>query len=243
MRVGEKGTAVGAETLETELLAVPGVASAEVEAGNGVTLAGVKVKLAPDADARRVGVEVQRVLATHGMRSRFATKAAPPPPAPAPSPNSSTSKPVQPPPPSTAPPADPPVPPMPLDPAPAVVSVSEPPSSVPPPAVPVLELRSVSVEERRDGLTATVVLADGRQAVRSVGVGGGELDAAVIAAIAEAAGEKVTTTAVEWLEVDGGSVVTVVINLADGSLAAGAGVVRIGRAFAVGLATQSALQA
>jgi hypothetical protein len=58
-----------AETLREELLALPGVSRAEVDlSGDGAS--GVRVRLGGDADARRVGLEVQRVLASHGMRSR-----------------------------------------------------------------------------------------------------------------------------------------------------------------------------
>jgi hypothetical protein len=107
------------------------------------------------------------------------------------------------------------------------------------------ELHSVSVEERVDGLTASVVLSDGRAASRAIGagVGTGELDAAIVGAVAEAAGESVTTKAIEWLEIDERTVVTVVVEREDGSLGAGAGVTKIGRACAVGIATRSALQA
>ena len=54
---------MGAETLQTELLGVPGVSAAEIDAGAGAIPAGVKVSLSPDADARRVGIEVQRTFA------------------------------------------------------------------------------------------------------------------------------------------------------------------------------------
>ena len=62
-----------------------------------------------------------------------------------------------------------------------------------------------------------------------------ELDAGVVAAVAEAAGRVVSRAAIEWLEVEGGSVVTVVVKRSDGWLTAGAGVMRVGRAFAVAM--------
>ena len=215
------------ETLHSELLAVAGVASAKVDVGNGATPAGVKVSLAPDADARRVSVEVQRVLAAHGVRSRFSSEEDEPPDAPPSVPDLVT--------PIPQPQETVSAPPMPV--------VPMPPSSVPSVRPPIPEVTSVSVDEQWDDLTVSVVLADGRRASRVVGFGTDEFDAAIIAAVAEAVGESVTKVAMEWIEVDDSSVVTVVIKRSDGSLAAGAGVVRFGRAFAVGTATRSALQA
>ena len=61
--------AVAAESLRDELLALPGVAEVELD-GEGGAPAGVRIRLAVDADPDRVGLEVQRVLAAHGMRSR-----------------------------------------------------------------------------------------------------------------------------------------------------------------------------
>jgi len=233
-------TAVGAQTLQSDLLAVSGVESAEVDITDGAAPAGVKVRLAPDADARRVGVEVQRVLAAHGMRSRFSDvddianesePASQSPPIP------SADTPSSPPPSPITPPPEAPSAPVPI-----VASVPSPPASAPPMPVSVSAIESVSVEERVDGLSATVVLADGAQATRAVAEVE-ELDAAVVAAVAEANGQSATPAAIEWLEVDGGSVVTVVLDIGEGSLAAGAGVKRVGRAYAVAIATRLALEA
>lgn len=224
-------TAVGVQTLQSDLLAVPGVESAEVDITDGAAPAGVKVRLAPDADARRVGVEVQRVLAAHGMRSRFSDADEVP-----------TEPPLQSPPiPSPDTPSSPP-PEAPSAPVPVVASVPTPPAVAPPMPVSVSAIESVSVEERVDGLSATVVLADGAQATRAVAEEE-ELDAAVVAAVAEATRQSATPAAIEWLEVDGGSVVTVVLDTGEGSLAAGAGVKRVGRAYAVAIATRLALEA
>ena len=52
--------------LQDDLMAVPGIAGAEVESESG--LAGVRVQLAMGADADSVGVAVRRILAEHGMR-------------------------------------------------------------------------------------------------------------------------------------------------------------------------------
>ena len=60
---------MSADTLRNELLSLLGVADAEI-AGEGVTPDNVRVRLHPEADPRSVGAEVQRVLASHGMRSR-----------------------------------------------------------------------------------------------------------------------------------------------------------------------------
>jgi hypothetical protein len=61
--------AVAAESLRDELLALPGVAEVELD-GEGGAPAGVRIRLAVGADPDRVGLEVQRVLAARGMRSR-----------------------------------------------------------------------------------------------------------------------------------------------------------------------------
>ena len=241
--------AVSADVLREQLMAVPGVASADVEVGSGSAPAGVKVKLTPDADARRVGAEVQRLLAARGMRSRFseerpperaedddaseegqdaaeATEEAPPQPAAEP--------PVPPSEPPPQPESGPPVMPESLEPE--GVEMTEAPRPVS------AGLRSVAVEERADGLGIVVTLDDGRSAARDFTSEDQDLDGAVIAALAEAAGVEVEAVATEWLEVDGGNVVTVVLRR-DGALTAGAGVVRVGRAFAVGIAARAALDA
>jgi hypothetical protein len=57
-------------TLEEELLAIAGIAGAEIE-GERDHPHGVRVQLAAGADADLVGREVQRVLAAHGMRSQL----------------------------------------------------------------------------------------------------------------------------------------------------------------------------
>ena len=60
-----------ADLLRDELLRVPGVESADIE-GDSLTPQGVRVRLSAGVDATAVGVEVQRVLATHGLRSEMA---------------------------------------------------------------------------------------------------------------------------------------------------------------------------
>ncbi|MBN2114301.1 MAG: hypothetical protein JW785_09265 [Acidimicrobiia bacterium] len=73
--------AVAAPSLRDELLGLPGVAEVELD-GEGSAPSGVRIRLAPDADPDRVGLEVQRVLAAYGMRSRVDGTAVAPPPLP-----------------------------------------------------------------------------------------------------------------------------------------------------------------
>jgi hypothetical protein len=253
---------VASDSLRAELMAVPGVASAEVAVGEGTNPAGVKVKLTPDADARRVGAEVQRILAVHGMRSRF-SESEPPAVPEVPASVDIPPRPVQAPPVAEIPPVPSEAPPQPavdvaIDAAPEVKPEVKPevrpevnqPDAAPestdaaPAAVsaPAGLLRSVAVEETIAGLGVIVSLTDGRSASRSLADQADDMDRAVVGAVAEAGGVDAEPVAVEWMELDGGSVVTVVVRRVDGSLAAGAGVVRIGQAFAVGLAAALALE-
>jgi len=73
--------AVAAQSLQEQLLALPGVAEAEVDGDDGA-LVGVRVRLAAGVDAETVGAEVQRVLAERGVHSRLGAgdESAPPPP-------------------------------------------------------------------------------------------------------------------------------------------------------------------
>jgi hypothetical protein len=76
----EGRVALAALSLREELLALPGVAEAEVEGDDGAP-AGVRIRLAPEAEAAAVGREVQRLLADRGMRSRVGeSEASVPPP-------------------------------------------------------------------------------------------------------------------------------------------------------------------
>lgn len=62
--------AVAALSLREQLLGLAGVAEAEVD-GSDEAPSGVRIHLAPEADAVAVGAGVQRVLAAHGVRSRL----------------------------------------------------------------------------------------------------------------------------------------------------------------------------
>lgn len=69
---------MAAQSLREQLLALPGVAEAEVDGDDGAPL-GVRIRLSSEADAESVGGEVQRVLAARGMRSRVGAGDEPPP--------------------------------------------------------------------------------------------------------------------------------------------------------------------
>jgi len=124
-----------------------------------------------------------------------------------------------------------------------MAAVPNPPEIAPPIRVIAGGLTSVAVEERADGLSVVVTLDDGRRGTHRLGgEDDPELDAAVSAAVASAVGVEAEPVATEWMEIDDVSIVTVVLRLSDGALVAGAGVVRVGRAYAVGMATRAALQ-
>ncbi len=226
---------MNAAMLQSELQAVPGVASAEIDAA-AEGPAGVRVHLAPEADAHTVGVEVQRVLAAHGMRSRFGASppAAVAPPAEDPQAVDVADTP-QPPPESEAP-VGPDARPPAEESAAAASPIPEPEAT--PPQAPTVD--SVAVEERRDGATVTVTLADGGSGSRSAAFSAG--DAAVAGATLDASGHATTPVlAVEWLEADGADAVTVVVGTA-AAARAGAAVVTGGRAYAIAVATVRALR-
>ncbi|MEX2323852.1 MAG: hypothetical protein WEA29_08815 [Acidimicrobiia bacterium] len=58
------------DTLMDQLTRLPGVDTADVD-GDGDTPQSVRVRMRSGADARAVGVEVQRLLASYGLRSRI----------------------------------------------------------------------------------------------------------------------------------------------------------------------------
>ena len=218
------------EDLRDELLAVPGVTEAEVEdAGSGPS--GVRVKLDPDTDARQVGIEVQRVLAAHGLSSRVAgggeDDAAPAPIV------GFSARDDEPPAgsffddDSAGPPAEPPA-------SPAA-------PSTPAPAAPAAGLAAVRVEENRDEVVVTAIATDGRTRTERAAPRSDAMLAAVVAAVGGLAeGRPPAVLALDRTEVDGSLVVTVVLERADGSRGAGASVVRASQAFAVGKAAWSA---
>lgn len=225
------------DTLRDELLSLPGVADADVEV-EGAAPANVRVRLHPEADPRAVGADVQRVLASHGMRSRVTGDE----PAPAPAP-----PPVEPPPPPrplTPPPMPEPTVAVPTGVAAAALSGAAVPGAV---AVPtsagVANLASLTVEESEDGVTVVATATDGRRfSQRTVAAEDAVAGAvvAVVGALADGRPPRLLTTLLGGAE--GTEVVTVLVERVDGTRVAGAAVVRAGRPYAVARATWSALR-
>jgi hypothetical protein len=249
-------------------MAIPGVAEAEVDE-KGESPSGVRVRLEPDAEARAVGAEVQRVLADHGMRSRITGEepvAAPEPapplvptlpsePPPFPEPGLDAASEIEPEGVVTAPEAEfpPEVEPAPdaefapeAEGEPESVEADEAPVSTPAQA-PVLgfderRLSAVAVTETDDGVEVRVEI-DGRSAGRSAAATPEAMTEAVVGAVGELAGED----AVGIIKLDvgganGSQVVTVVVERTDGSRAAGAALIRVGIGYAVARATWAALR-
>lgn len=241
---------MAADNLREELMALPGVADAEVEA-DGEATSGVRVRLHPDADAVRVGAEVQRVLASHGMRSRVAGDDLAP----------VVSLPLAP---AEIPPR--PEAPPPLPEAVAEVATSGAPEPVADPGeeLPAAEgspaesdvvssdglegsrpsLASLAYEESIEGVIVTAVASDGQRFSRRAA---DTTDAAVSAAVAAAVGALAEgrPQRLLWVgseTVDGSVVVTVVLEKTDGTRVAGAAIVRAAKAYAVARATFVALR-
>ncbi len=222
-------------------MSLDGVAGAEVDESQD-SPSGVRVRLEPDADARIVGVEVQRVLASHGMRSRITGDGVEPPSdaeLETPAEVAATVVPELPAEPLPVPPS---VPPPPLEPPPS--AIPEAPSEAPPSAGLESGLASLAVEESAEGVTVIASATDGRTLTQASGpTEEGLLDAVVSAVGALADGEPPGLISVVFSDANDSEVVTVVAERADGSIVAGAAVVRVGRPFAVARATWAALRA
>lgn len=207
-----------AEALQEELLAVPGIAGAEVESEEGV--AGVRVQLAEGADAETVGAEVRRILAQHGMRpfpddpGEHGVEGPPPPPG---APGSVVSFPL-------------------------VGEHARSDESVVPDVVAEATLEGVAVEETPDGMSVLVRLSDGRRAERALDDAGAiGLDEAILGAVAELWDqEQVSLVQVSEAKLGEHTVVTVLI-AAEGRELTGATIQRGGRAYAVARASWIAL--
>ena len=223
---------MSADTLRNELLSLPGVAAAEVE-GEGVTPDNVRVRLHPEADPRAVGADVQRVLASHGMRSRVTGDDGPPAPA------------------VSLPAADLPIPPRPVMPPPVPV-----PAEAPTPEPALLHpaepsdggvasaLASLTVEESSDGVMVVATAADGRRFSQRTVATEDAVAAAVVAVVgALAEGRPPRLLSASLGSTEGTEVVTVLVERVDGIRTAGAAVVKAGRAYAVARATWAALRA
>ena len=220
---------MSADTLRNELLSLLGVADAEI-AGEGVTPDNVRVRLHPEADPRSVGAEVQRVLASHGMRSRITGEDGPSAPV--------VSLPV----------ADLPIPPRPVMPPPVpVVDEGPPEPAAPRPADPsggISALASLTVEESVDGVTVVATAADGRRFSQRTAATEEAVAAAVVAVVGALAEGKPPRLLAATLGVtEGTEVVTVLLERVDMTRTAGAAVVKAGRAYAVARATWAALRA
>lgn len=206
-----------ADLLRDELLRVPGVESADIE-GDALTPQGVRVRLAAGVDAATVGEEVQRVLASHGLRSEMAE------PADAESPDVE-SGPAQ----TTA--------------AVTMETVSELIQRAMTPRRRSDEvLAKVAIVEGKDGITVRAETDTGRTADRAAATGGDRLDDAVVGAVSELAGVDPAPIilAIDDREVDGTAVVSILIEAGRDRLA-GSSVVEGGRPYALGKATWMAL--
>jgi hypothetical protein len=244
-----------AYSLHDELLAIPGIDGAVLE-GDAGRPQGVRVRLALDADPVLVGREVQRVLASHGMRSQMADESA-----------VATAPPRQvvdlaeyeddsPPAPVAPPPAPPPTPAladleMVAEAGEGGTDIAErlvapgPPETVPAPSDAPrsgVGLAAVSVTEDADGIDVVVVAGDGRRVSRPARAGGDAIDrAAAAATVALVSAEGGRVVALHDWEVEGSAVITVVMEDDTGRRHAGATTIEGSRAYAVARAVWVAL--
>ena len=228
---------MSAEALRDELLALAGVDDAEVDITDEAP-SGVRVRLSANADATVVGQEVQRVLTSYGVRSRVGAPEAqnrdgPPPPPGAPGevvamadfetgerlPRRRRSAPEE--------------------------DVTIPDAVLVTPVVTSVALEGVAVQETKDGVIVTATASDGRSSARRARWTGGGLNEAGIAAVAELSGEEAPPLVVGVNESDiaGTSVVTVLLERADGVRVAGTSIVEAGAPFALARAAWIALAA
>lgn len=214
-----------ADALRNDLLAVPGIAGAEVDDTGGV--AGVRVQLAAGADADIVGAAVRRILRSHGMRPSTTQAQGT---AGEDLSGEDESPVVGPPPPPGAPGS--------------VVSfplVGE--HARPEPTVePALALESAAVEEKLDGVSVQLRTTSGVRAVRTVDPLGSDMDDSVAAAAAELLGNpQAELLGVAESEIAGHRVLTVLMGIGDDRLS-GSVVQRGGRVFAMARAVWAALE-
>lgn len=107
----------------------------------------------------------------------------------------------------------------------------------------VARLRSVSVEEGRDGIVVTVAATDDVEIRQAAASTEGGVESAVVRATAKLArpdGPDAIVVDIEDRRVEGIDIVMIVLDI-DGSMLAGSAVVGAGRAFALGRATWAAL--
>lgn len=210
------------ESLREELLALPGVADAEIDL-SGDNPSGVKIRLTADADADAVGAEVSRIFASHGMRSRLAggDEGAPDPG----SDPFDRSSPV-------GAPIEPEVPPQPSSPPPTVEART-------PTAAMVTSMPEVLIRETEVG-AEIIVKGEGRTASRAAGSRRNDLIGAALEAMAEVLGGDVAVIDSARLG-DGPSGAVAVLVQRDGVPAVGATLVGITDAYAAARALWEAL--
>lgn len=215
-----------ASSLRAELMAIDGIAAAELE-GNEEAPLGVRVQLAAGADAETVGVAVEQVLANHGMRSQR--------------PGAEPATEVQV---SDRPGAGPPPPPGAAGEA-AILPIrgalgTSVETVVAPPVAPQLE--SVAVEESRAG-TSVRVSVGGRVVSRQVGSASDGRDAAIVAAVAEALEAEADLLAVQRSEAGEARIVIALLEMSGNKQRVGSAVVTGGEAYALAHAAWKALTA
>jgi hypothetical protein len=114
-----------------------------------------------------------------------------------------------------------------------------------PPANGATWLASIAVEEDREGVSVVATAEDGASATRRAGAEGRGLDEAVVAAVGALVAQALPVpvlVAVSDREVEGSTVLTVVLDVEDRRVA-GSTIVEGGRPYAVGRATWAALSA
>ena len=233
------------------MLSIAGIASAEFEGGDDAP-EGVRVQLAAGADAESVGREVQRILASHGMRSHRANEQAAAVPSADVTPSAASPAPDHfqqpgPPPPPGAdsnggavfrlpgvqqPAEQQPV--MQFQPEIESVQVVEDPAP--------MVLESVSVEESREGIAVRVV-AGTASVTRQVSSNTDGMDAAIVGALTELLGLEAELLQVQRGEAGDARIVTVLVEVAGAGRQVGSAVITAGETFAVGQAAWRALTA
>ena len=214
-----------ADALRNELLAVPGIAGAEVDDTGGI--AGVRVQLAAGADADTVGIAVRRILIAHGMRPSTTRGVGT---AGVRTPEEEETPVTGPPPPPGAPGS--------------VVSFplvgeharSEPAVELAP------ALESVGVEETQEGVSVHVRMSSGTRAMRTLDSSGSDMDDAVAEAVAELLGRpEAQLLGMAESEIADHTILTVLVGVGDTRLS-GSSVQAGGRAFAIARAVCAALE-
>jgi hypothetical protein len=217
--------------LRNELLSIAGIASAELEGAEDAPQ-GVRVQLAAGADAESVGREVQRILASHGMRSHrpneqvvadtFDDGQGATAPAQAPAAVAGFHQPGPPPPPGAEGNGG---------------AVFRLPGVTQPEVEPHRELEPI-----RSGIAVRVVAGDS-SVIRQVGSSSDGMDAAIVGAITELLGLESELIAVQRGEAGDALIVTVLVEVVGVGRQVGSAVITAGETFAVGQAAWQALRA